>query len=83
MHLLLKLSDTLITKPAKNGESNIKIKDYKVETNDLGIGHKTSRHILLIHNTNEYTWKSDPEQKYIAVDIINTKCINNPYSTYI
>ena len=51
----------------------MKIKDYSVEHNDLGKGHKISRQILLVHNTIEYTRKCELETKYIAAIVINVK----------
>ena len=52
---------------------NVKIKDYTVEQNYLGIGYNISRQIILMHNTSEYTKKYDLESKYLAAVIIIVK----------
>ena len=51
----------------------INIPDYRIETNDLGVGHNISRQLLLIHNTIDYTWTYDCVDNYIAAIVVNIK----------
>ena len=56
-----------------NDLENLKISDYRIETNDLGVGHNISRQLLLIHNMIDYKQNFDCEQKYIAAIVVNVK----------
>ena len=49
------------------------IKGYRIETNDLGIGYDTSRQLLLIQDTIDYTRQYDYVDKYIAAIVVNIK----------
>ena len=59
------------------------ILDYIIETNDMGVGHDTSRQILLILSTIEYTQTYDYIDKYIAAIVIKTRLANRQTVTLI
>ena len=59
------------------------IPDYRIETNDIGVGHDISRQILLIHNTIDYTRTYDNIEKYIAAIVVHIKLANKQKATLI
>ena len=61
----------------------VKTKNYRIETNDLGVGHNISRQILLINNLIDYTRTYDNIDRYIAAIVIHINLADKQNVTLI
>ena len=63
--------------------SGIKITEYSIEYTDMGVGYGTSRQVLLIHNSIQYTRRKDLEDKYLWIIVCKIKVNRNTHFNMI
>ena len=63
--------------------SGLKIPDYSIEYTDIGVGQGTSRQVLLIHNSIQYTRRKDMEDKFLSIIICKIKVNRNTHFNII
>ena len=64
-------------------DSGIKIPEYSIEYTDMGVGYGTSRQVLLIHNSIQYTRRKNLEDKYLSIIVCKIKVNRNTHFNMI